>query len=159
MKEQAKEKKTNKKKKKHIFLRIVLILLLIILIAGAVFAYKVHQNGGGIQGILKTSLGHDNDTVNSLDKIYCLLLGQSQNLTDTIMLASYDPKTQEASLLSIPRDTFVGDNKAYAGGMDKINAIYQTGVENLLEEVRTITGINAPIALTFSGGLSLWPSV
>lgn len=142
MKEQAKEKKKNKKKKKHIFLRIVLILLLIILIAGAVFAYKVHQNGGGIQGILKTSLGHDNDTVNSLDKIYCLLLGQSQNLTDTIMLASYDPKTQEASLLSIPRDTFVGDNKAYAGGMDKINAIYQTGVENLLEEVRTITGIN-----------------
>ena len=142
MKEQAKEKKTNKKKKKHIFLRIVLILLLIILIAGAVFAYKVHQNGGGIQGILKTSLGHDNDTVNSLDKIYCLLLGQSQNLTDTIMLASYDPKTQEASLLSIPRDTFVGDNKAYAGGMDKINAIYQTGVENLLEEVRAITGIN-----------------
>ena len=142
MKEQAKEKKTNKKKKKHIFLRIVLILLLIILIAGAVFAYKVHQNGGGIQGILKTSLGHDNDTVNSLDKIYCLLLGQSQNLTDTIMLASYDPKTQEAALLSIPRDTFIGDDKSYASGYDKINAVYQFGVDKLLEDVREITGIN-----------------
>ena len=145
MKDQSKEKniKTKtKKKKKHTFLRIVLILLVIIGIAGVVFAVKVQQNGGGIQGLLKTSLGHDQNTVNTLDKMYCLILGRSQNLTDTIMLASYDPKTQEAALLSIPRDTFVGDSKAYATAYDKINAVYQTGVENLLEDVRNLTGID-----------------
>ena len=145
MKDQSKEKniKTKtKKKKKHTFLRIVLILLVIIGIAGVVFAVKVQQNGGGIQGLLKTSLGHDENTVNTLDKMYCLILGRSQNLTDTIMLASYDPKTQEAALLSIPRDTFVGDSKAYATAYDKINAVYQTGVENLLEDVRELTGID-----------------
>ena len=145
MKKQAKEEKIkeNKKgKKKHIFLKVVLILLVIIAIAAAVFAYKVQQNGGGLQGVLKTSLGHDENTVNTLDKIYCLILGESQELTDTVMLASYDPKTQEASLLSIPRDTFIGENINYAGGMDKINAVYQTGAENLLEDVREITGIN-----------------
>lgn len=143
MKEQSKEKKVRtKKKKKHTFLKVIVILLIIIGIAAAVFAVKVHQNGGGIQGVLKTSLGHDENTVNTLDKIYCVILGRSQNLTDTIMLASYDPKTQEAALLSIPRDTFVGDSKAYATTYDKINAVYQSGADNLLEDVRELTGID-----------------
>lgn len=143
MKKSAKEKNIRgNKKKKHVFLKIFLVLLLIIIIAGIIFAYKVHQNGGGLQGILKTSLGHDENTVNNLDKIYCLILGQSQNLTDTIMIASYDPKTQEAALLSIPRDTFIGESKYYATAWDKINAVYQTGVDNLLEDVRELTGIN-----------------
>lgn len=148
MKKQAKEEKirVNKKgkKKKHIFLRVVLILLLIIIVAGAILAYKLikRYNEDGWSGVSMELLGHDEDTVNKLDKIYCLILGQSQNLTDTIMLASYDPKTQEAALLSIPRDTFVGNNPAYATAWDKINAVYQTGVENLLEDVRSITGIN-----------------
>ena len=143
MKTTAKEKNIKgNKKKKYTFRNIVLVLLLIILIAGGIFAYIVHINGGGIQGVLKASLGHDEETVNNLDKIYCLVLGQSQNLTDTIMLASYDPKTQEAALLSIPRDTFIGYDKNYASGYDKINAVYQTGVDNLLEDVRNITGID-----------------
>ena len=140
MKKQAKEK--GNKKKKHIFLRVLLILILIIAIAGCVFAYKVHQNGGGMEGVIKTGLGYSEEKVQTLDKIYCLLLGQSQNLTDTIMLASYDPKTQEASLLSIPRDTFIGDDESKATAWDKINAVYQTGVDNLLEDVRNLTGIN-----------------
>lgn len=135
-------KKNNKKKKKHIGLRIFLIILLILIICGAVFAVKVVQNGGGMQGVLKTSLGHDNDTVNKLEKLYCLILGQSENLTDTIMLASYDPKTQEAALLSIPRDTFIGNDVNYASTWDKINAVYQNGAENTLKEVRELTGIN-----------------
>lgn len=134
-------RKTNKKKK-HLGLRIFLAILLILLIAGAVFAVKVVQNGGGMQGVLKTSLGHDNDTVNKLEKLYCLILGQSENLTDTIMLASYDPKTQEAALLSIPRDTFIGNDVNYASTWDKINAVYQNGAENTLKEVRELTGIN-----------------
>ncbi len=143
MKKLAKEKsKRGNKKRGYIVFRIFLIILLIAVIYGVTFTYKVKQNGGGIQGILKTSLGHDSNTVNNLDKIYCLVLGQSQHLTDTIMLASYDPKTQEAALLSIPRDTFIGVNKAYASSYDKINAVYQTGVDNLLEDVENITGIN-----------------
>jgi len=132
----AKKKKSGKLKK------VLLILLLLILIGIEVFLYKMYKNGGGLGGFIATTLGHNENTVNSLPKIYCLLLGKSQNLTDTIMLASYDPKKQEAALLSIPRDTFVGENKNTADAWDKINAVYQTGVENLLEDVRNITGIN-----------------
>lgn len=147
MNREAKEKKGSKveknkgRKKKNIFLRIVLILILIIIIAAAILLYKKYKDEGW-SGVSKTLLGHNKDTVNSLDKMYCLILGQSQNLTDTIILASYDPKTQEAALLSIPRDTFVGDDPAYATAWDKINAIYQTGPENTLAEVRELTGVN-----------------
>lgn len=136
----VKENKKGKNKKKHIFLKIVLILLLIILILAGIFIYKWQKNGGGWKGAVKATLGYDE--TKKPDKIYCLLLGQSQNLTDTIMLASYDPGAQEAALLSIPRDTFIGDSKANATAWDKINAVYQTGPENTLKEVKELTGIN-----------------
>ena len=141
--------KTKEKKRKGGKLRkFFLIMLLIILILAGIFAYKVHENGGGIRGMLATTLGHDEETLNKLPKMYCLVLGKSQDLTDTIMLASYDPKTQEAGLLSIPRDTFVGDSKSSASPSDKINATYnlytnkQKGLDKLLERVRKLTGID-----------------
>lgn len=144
-----KNTKTNEKKKKGGKAKIILlIILLIILICGGLFAYKVHKNGGGLQGMAATLLGHDEETVNKLPKMYCLILGKSENLTDTIMLASYDPKTQEAALLSIPRDTFVGTSESNASPSDKINAIYnmytnkQKGLEKLLEKVRKLTDID-----------------
>lgn len=144
-----KNTKTNEKKKKGGKAKIILlIILLIVLICGGLFAYKVHKNGGGLQGMAATLLGHDEETINKLPKMYCLILGKSENLTDTIMLASYDPKTQEAALLSIPRDTFVGTSESNASPSDKINAIYnmytnkQKGLEKLLEKVRNLTDID-----------------
>jgi LCP family protein required for cell wall assembly len=92
--------------------------------------------------VLATIVGHDENTVSNLPKIYCLVTGQSQNLTDTIMLCSYDPKTQEASILSIPRDTFIGQNKTTANSYDKINALYQMGPEKTLQAVNKLTGLN-----------------
>lgn len=148
MSSESKEKNVKKKgkvkgkKKKNIFLRVVLILILIIIVAAGILLYKRYKEEGW-SGVSKTILGHNEETVNKLDKMYCLLLGQSQNLTDTIMLASYDQKTQEAALLSIPRDTFIGYNPNYATATDKINCIYDmSGIDALLEDVREITGIN-----------------
>jgi len=140
----TKEKKRKGGKGKKIFL----VILLILLILGGIFAYKVHKNGGGIQGMLATTLGHDEHTLEKLPKMYCLIIGQSQTLTDTIILASYDPKTQEAAMLSIPRDTFVGESRDRANANDKINATYaiygmgEKGAEKLLEKVRNLTGID-----------------
>ncbi len=144
-----KETKTKEKKKKGGKGKIIFLIILLILLAlGGVFAYKVHKNGGGLQGMLATTLGHDEKTLEKLPKMYCLILGKSEGLTDTIMLGSYDPKTQEAALLSIPRDTFVGDSKSTAKAGDKINATYswygggKKGIEILLERVRKLIGID-----------------
>lgn len=134
----------NKKKKRGIGKKIILVILFIILLAGSILGYKVYKNGGGAKGLLMTAMGHDKDTILTLDKIYCLILGKSQNLTDTLILASYDPKDQSAALLSIPRDTFIGDYKSSATSWDKINAVYQTenGPQKLMKYVTDITGIN-----------------
>ena len=91
-------------------------------------------------------VGHDQETVEELDPIQVLVMGVSTDnggkLTDTIMVASYDPKTQAASLLSIPRDTFVGKSESTASAYDKINALYQKSPERTLEAVNSITGLD-----------------
>ena len=109
-------KKQNKQQKKmKRWKKVVLIILLILLIAGSAFAYKVHKNGGGLAGMLATVAGHDENTKKKLGEFKCLILGISTDqtgvdLTDTIMVASYNPNTQKATLLSIPRDTYTGKN-------------------------------------------------
>ena len=117
---------TNKKK---VWKKVLLIMLFIILIAGSVFAYKVYKNGGGMSGMLATVVGHDENTKKNLGEFKCLILGistdqENVDLTDTIMVASYNPNTQKATLLSIPRDTYTGKTPAKATAYEKINALY-----------------------------------
>ncbi|MBR2290253.1 MAG: LCP family protein [Clostridia bacterium] len=87
-----------------------------------------------------------NNVTNS-EPIYILLLGQNndlgQSLTDTIICFGYDPEKQEAFLVSIPRDTFVGKSLASATPNDKINSIYSDkNPERMLEKVNQLTGLN-----------------
>src|SRR5690554_4346323 len=44
--------------------------------------------------------------MNKSKRINVLLVGLQGNLSDTIMLASYDREKKEANLISIPRDTY-----------------------------------------------------
>lgn len=138
-----------KKKKMSTWKKIVLILLLIILIAGGCFAYKVYRNGWGLSGMLATVVGHDENTKKNLGEFKCLILGISTDqenveLTDTIMVASYNPNTQKATLLSIPRDTYTGKNTAKATAYEKINALYgrKHRPDETLEAVNEITGLD-----------------
>ena len=139
-KREKRDKKEKKKKKKSKVLKrilIALVVVLIILVGG--ITYKTQKNGGGIQGLLSALVGHDEETLKNLEPIQVLLMGVSTDnggkLTDTIIVGTYDPKTQKASLLSIPRDTFVVKNAQTGTGMDKINALYQKGPEKTLEKV------------------------
>ena len=146
-KRQVKSKNNKKKKKKSSLSGKILIFLLIILIGLIVgIVYKTKQNGGGVSGLLSVLVGHDEETLKNLDPIQVLLMGVSTDnggkLTDTIMIGSYDPKTQNASLLSIPRDTFVGKNPKTGTGSDKINSLYQKGPEKTLEKVNELTGLD-----------------
>ena len=134
------------KKKSGILKKIFIVLLIVLLAIIGFIVYKVQSNGGGLQGLLLTVVGHDQETVKELDPIQVLVMGVSTDnggkLTDTIMVASYDPKTQAASLLSIPRDTFVGKSESTASAYDKINALYQKSPERTLEAVNSITGLD-----------------
>ena len=137
-------KKKTKKSSLSSKILILLLLILIILIAGTI--YKTKQNGGGMTGLLSVLVGHDEETLKNLDPIQVLLMGISSDnggkLTDTIIIATYDPKEQKASLLSIPRDTFVGKNPLTGTGSDKINVLYQKGPEKTLNKVNELTGLD-----------------
>jgi len=142
-------KKNKNKKKRKVLRKVLLVILLIILIAGGVFAYKVYKNGGGMSGMLATMVGHDENTKKNLGEFRCLILGistdqENVDLTDTIIVASYNPNTQKATLLSIPRDTYTGKNPSKATAYEKINAMYSRKhrPDETLKAVNDITGLN-----------------
>lgn len=141
------EKKNRKNKKKHGILKafLVIILILIALIGGFV-GYSVYKNGWGVKSLIQTAMGQSEKKLQNLEPFTVLLLGVSEDisskLSDTIIVASYNPKTQKATLLSIPRDTFIGTNKNKANSYDKINTLYQKNPEKTLNAVNKITGLN-----------------
>lgn len=91
--------------------------------------------------------GDEPSTANGRKEDYFtfLLVGEdtSSGSTDTIMLASYDVKNQQVSLMSIPRDTMVN----VSWDLKKINSVYSTkesnggGMENLKKQVSYLTGV------------------
>lgn len=140
------------KKRKHPILRGILkfflmVILLIVLFVGGFIGYSTYKYGWGWTGLIKTAVGSTVEKPEELGEFRALILGVSKDisvdLTDTIIIASYNPSTQKATLLSIPRDTFVGESRARADSYDKINAIYQKeGAEGTLKRVNKLTGLN-----------------
>ena len=144
-----KENKKNQRKKKKIWWKIILLVIILAIIAGgASFAYRTYKNGGGLSGMLAAAVGHDENTRKNLEEIKVLLLGVSTDLdselTDTIIVASYNPNTQKANLLSIPRDTYTGKNANKATAAQKINALYNLtkNPQKTLDAVNELTGLD-----------------
>lgn len=78
--------------------------------------------------------------------VTCLFLGVNGNLTDFIMLGQYNPNTREIALLSIPRDTNIGNNSVDG----KINSAYSSrGMDKLKKQVTEITGIEIDYHVLF----------
>lgn len=142
---QRQKKKNITTQRKQIYI-IIAIITIILLTATGVLGVKIAKNGLSLKGILMKSIGQDEKDIQNLDPFYCLVMGISEDieakLTDTIMLCAYYPNEQKVSILSIPRDTFVGNSTTSADSYDKINALYQTSPEKTLEAVRNLTGID-----------------
>lgn len=142
---QRQKKKNITTQRKQIYI-IIAIITIILLTATGVLGVKIAKNGLSLKGMLMTSIGQDEKDIQNLDPFYCLVMGISEDieakLTDTIMLCAYYPNEQKVSILSIPRDTFVGNSTTSADSYDKINALYQTSLEKTLEAVRNLTGID-----------------
>ena len=143
------KKTKGKKKKMKLWKKILLVILLLLAIFIGWFIYKTEKNGGGLSGMLATLAGHDENTRKNLGELRFLILGISTDqegvdLTDTIMVASYNPANQTAALLSIPRDTFTGTNPSRATAYDKLNAMYSRKhrPDETLQAVNQITGLN-----------------
>lgn len=140
------EKKTKKKNKFIKFILITFAVFIAVGISGGLYAYSYLNN------ISKKSYSKENVTLKKAqdDSIVNILVmgtdegtpGTTNTLdpkrTDTIMLLHYNPKTGNATFVSIPRDTLV----QLRGKNDKINAAhFYGGVNLLIDTVQNLLGV------------------
>lgn len=131
---------------KNILKFIVFVIALIAMAITTFVLYSTYKNGWGTRALIQTAVG-SNTRLEELEEFQTLILGISDDidakLTDTIIVASYNPQIQKVILLSIPRDTFIGKSKLKATAFDKINAVYgQKGEREILKKVNELTGLN-----------------
>jgi LCP family protein required for cell wall assembly len=109
----------------------IAVLALLVLLCGFLFTkgyIKLHKvfRGGGSAAALNENVAPALLKGEGDGRINILLLGRGgeghdgADLTDTILVASIDPITKKAALVSIPRDTWV----TTGGGSYKVNAVF-----------------------------------
>ena len=130
-------RKTNKKRRIWPWL-LMLVVFLTAALGGAYFA----SNSLTEKPVEKKQ---SEELLTAKDKATIMIMGVDERdddvgRSDTLMIASIDPKTNQASLLSVPRDTRV---KIKGHGFDKINAAYAYGKEKLSQDtVENLLGVN-----------------
>ncbi|TPR22411.1 LytR family transcriptional regulator [Apilactobacillus timberlakei] len=155
------------KKKKHRGAWIAFFIFLILLVLGLIFAYNVYTNmKSAANKAYEPGVEHKERNVSNViaqnKPVSILLLGTDTGAlgrndtgrTDTMILATVNPKSETIHLTSIPRDTKVtvpGDSQPY----EKINAAYSIGgASSAVQTVQNL--LNVPIdffAIINMGGL------
>ncbi len=113
------------------------------------FCFAAAAIGGALfasSSLLDKPIEHaiDDGLLTAKDKSTIMIMGVDERdddvgRSDTLMVASIDPKKNQASLLSVPRDTRV---KIKGHGFDKINAAYAYGKERLTQDtVENLLGV------------------
>ncbi|MDD3006123.1 MAG: LCP family protein [Candidatus Pacebacteria bacterium] len=113
-------------------------------------SFNILPNEGGVSSPI------DEIRNDKLDRLNILLLGlrgvddpNGGLLTDTMMVVSFKPKTNEVALISIPRDLYVSIpdtntkgkiNEVYAHGMN--NGDWKDGLEYSKQEIEEVTGLD-----------------
>jgi len=126
---------------------LVSLLVIIFLLTGITKAFKTIDYSAFLSfagSSLKTDkYGHTN----------FLILGvgggvhDGADLTDTMMIASLDPKNKSVALLSIPRDLNIKDDVVYSS---RINAIYSDSKELFKDSKKALDHLKVKIEDTFS---------
>lgn len=158
-------------KKRSRKFKVFTILLVLIMAGGGLFGVRLYSFlhsvfSKGVGNSKSIALRGDKAKPDDLNtegdgRLNVLLLGrggeenEAPDLTDTILIASIDLQNQSATLLSIPRDTWVNVN----GSNMKINAAFSTGkqkamyqgkkledaesegIKTTIESVREIAGV------------------
>ena len=131
-------KRRRKKKSNFWPMFLLLCAFAIAAVAGALFASSVLFDKQPAKPE-KTNL------MTAKDKIIVMIMGVDERegdvgRSDTLMIATLDPKKKKAALLSIPRDTRV---KIRGHGFDKINAAYAYGGYALTQDtVEDLIGVH-----------------
>ncbi|WP_160722731.1 LCP family glycopolymer transferase [Bacillus sp. USDA818B3_A] len=147
------------KRRKVKWLRVTLLFLVILLAGGATYAYSVFHNVAKAVNKMTSPLSREVSAkretqveFNNSDPISILLVGVDERegdsgRTDSMIVATINPKTKSTKLLSIPRDTrtlLINPDNPNKKRYDKINAAYAYG--GIEESIATVENfLNIPI--------------
>mgnify|MGYP004524502635 FL=1 len=140
-------KKTFKVLLKILLVIVIILVLAVVALAGTYFFINwqkdVQDKESGDKNIIERLVVPEKKEE---PVVTCLFLGVNGNLTDFIMLGQYNPNTREIALLSIPRDTNIGNNSVDG----KINSAYSSrGMDKLKKQVTEITDIEIDYHVLF----------
>jgi LCP family protein required for cell wall assembly len=145
------DRRNSRKKKKSSFGRVFLPIFLTLLAVFTVGLFLIDKFGisrltdyfsGDVMSDVSPIAGGDSDFARKYKdskRVNVLLLGHNQELTDTIMLGSFDTELKRVDVISVPRDTYY-ERPDYPGAAhQKINSIYKTeGVEAMAAAVSNV---------------------
>ena len=119
--------KTEAPVRKNILARILVALICVSLVAACAFtALDFRPAGAGdiIDSSWKTPAAYADKTANLL--LMCIELDETRNqsMTQAVMVVSMDYENNTASVLQLPRETYVGSDVVETG---KLNALYNWG--------------------------------
>ena len=152
------ETNTPQPKMKRNYLPIILLLICFAAsaLAGAWFASSsIFDGKNPVRRIISSDDDEEEELIKATEKVTILIMGvdirkDDVGRSDTLMIATVDPKLDKATLLSIPRDTRV---KIRGRGYDKINAAFAYGGVNLTEStVENFLGIDIDHYITIDTG-------
>ena len=87
------------------------------------------------------------ETFTEAERINVLMVGVNQDLTDTIMLVSWDMDANNVDVISVPRDTYY-ERKGYKGAAQKkINSIY--GSEGIIGTANAVSDVLYGIPINY----------
>lgn len=160
------ERKKIKKSKRNIFTRLTKLYFIVIVIGiiawialykintimGVNLVSKIDENGNEV---ITVDLVKDEPKKDNVTLLFCGT-DESGFRTDTILYAKYDTINNKLYMISIPRDTYTTNWRAYY----KINSIYQGGeyTEALVKEVENILAVD-PIDYYMIIDLSMIPTI
>lgn len=171
----AKRGQQPKPKKKHTGLKIFLTILLLVLVGGGAYAYHVYKDARGALDKTYNPLGGNfkparnvADVLKSGKPFSVLLMGTDTGdfgrsyvgRTDSLILATVNPKNKTTTLVSLPRDWMLAIPGSEGYGFQKLNAAYEFPLdskphpETAINTVQTL--LNVPIdfyAVVNMGGL------
>lgn len=135
----------NKPKRNYLPIILLVLCFLASAIAGAMFASSSMFNPKNPERKIVDNDDYSYELIKAKDKSIVLIMGvdirkDDVGRSDTLMIATIDPRLDQATLLSIPRDTRV---KIRGRGYDKINAAFAYGGVRLTEStVENFLGID-----------------
>ena len=163
-----KKKRSHKVKKKRSGVIRLLVWLVVLVLLGCgtyagLYAYKIAQTSskvftGGWTGLF----AHKPLKVDANGRTNLLVFGTAEddeggkhggpNLTDSIMIISFDKENNDMAMLNLPRDLWIKHEKiCTVGYQEKINTVYlcasddgkneQAGAEALMRKVTEVTGV------------------